>query len=134
MKKRLFSVLLAISMLLMLLPTASLAEEAPVTLKPVEQNVQTPAADGELEQKDEEPELSPSPEASPEAGGEEQKQQEAQQDQPKEQVQPVQPEDAYLTVTFQNKDGGEISSVVVKNGESVSAPAAPEVAGSKFVG
>lgn len=134
MKKRLFSVLLAISMLLMLLPTASLAEEAPAEVKPAEQAVQTPAEGGEPEQKDEEPELSPSPEASPQAGGKEQEGQEGQQDQPQEQVQPVQPEDAYLTVTFQDKDGGEISSAVVKNGESVSAPAAPEVAGSKFIG
>ena len=46
----------------------------------------------------------------------------------------MQPDDAYLTVVFQDKDGGEITTVVVKNGESVSAPAAPEVAGSKFVG
>ena len=86
MKKRLFSVLLAISMLLMLLPTASLAEEAPVALKPAEQNVQTPAAGGELEQKDKEPELAPTPITSPQAGGEEQKQQAAQQDQPQEQL------------------------------------------------
>ena len=49
-------------------------------------------------------------------------------------IEPVQPDDAYLTVVFQDKDGGEIASVVAKNGESVSAPAAPEVAGSKFVG
>ena len=43
-------------------------------------------------------------------------------------------DDAYLTVVFQDKDGGEIATVVAKNGESVSAPAAPEVPGSKFVG
>lgn len=49
-------------------------------------------------------------------------------------IEPVQPDDAYLTVVFQDKDGGEITTVVAKNGESVSAPAAPEVAGSKFVG
>ena len=49
-------------------------------------------------------------------------------------IEPVPSDDAYLTVVFQDKDGGEIATVIAKNGGSVSAPAAPEVAGSKFVG
>ena len=118
MKRRLFSLLLAVCMLLMILPATSLAEEIPSA--PAEAGAATPAQDGDATP-------SASPAQSP-AAEEEQKPQEGVR------IEPVQPDDAYLTVVFQNKDGGEIATVVVKNGGSVSAPAAPEVAGSKFVG
>lgn len=118
MKRRLFSLLLAVCMLLMILPATSLAEEIPSA--PAEAGAVTPAQDGDATP-------SASPAQSP-AAEEEQKPQEGVR------IEPVQPDDAYLTVVFQDKDGGEIATVVAKNGESVSAPAAPEVAGSKFVG
>ena len=118
MKRRLFSLLLAVCMLLMILPATSLAEEIPSA--PAEAGAATPVQDGDATP-------SASPAQSP-AAEEEQKPQEGVR------IEPVQPDDAYLTVVFQDKDGGEITTVVVKNGESVSAPAAPEVAGSKFVG
>lgn len=113
MKRRLFSLLLAVCMLLMILPATSLAEEIPSA--PAEAGAATPVQDGDATP-------SASPAQSP-AAEEEQKPQEG-----------VRFNDAYLTVVFQDKDGGEITTVVAKNGESVSAPAAPEVAGSKFVG
>lgn len=118
MKRRLFSLLLAVCMLLMILPATSLAEEIPSA--PAEAGAATPVQDGDATP-------SASPAQSP-AAQEEQKAQEGVR------IEPVQPDDAYLTVVFQDKDGGEITTVVAKNGESVSAPAAPEVAGSKFVG
>lgn len=118
MKRRLFSLLLAVCMLLMILPATSLAEEIPSA--PAEAGAATPVQDGDAT-----PSASP---AQSSAAEEEQKPQEGVR------IEPVQPDDAYLTVVFQDKDGGEITTVVVKNGESVSAPAAPEVAGSKFVG
>lgn len=118
MKRRLFSLLLAVCMLLMILPATSLAEEIPSA--PAEAGAATPVQDGDATP-------SASPAQSP-AAEEEQKPQEGVR------IEPVQPDDAYLTVVFQDKDGGEITTVVAKNGESVSAPAAPEVAGSKFVG
>ena len=118
MKRRLFSLLLAVCMLLMILPATSLAEEIPSA--PAEAGAATPVQDGDATP-------SASPAQSP-AAEEEQKPQEGVR------IEPVQPDDAYLTVVFQDKDGGEIATVVAKNGESVSAPAAPEVAGSKFVG
>lgn len=118
MKRRLFSLLLAVCMLLMILPATSLAEEIPSA--PAEAGAATPVQDGDATP-------SASPAQSP-AAEEEQKPQEGAR------IEPVQPDDAYLTVVFQDKDGGEITTVVAKNGESVSAPAAPEVPGSKFVG
>lgn len=118
MKRRLFSLLLAVCMLLMILPATSLAEEIPSA--PAEAGAATPVQDGDATP-------SASPAQSP-AAEEDQKPQEGAR------IEPVQPDDAYLTVVFQDKDGGEIATVVAKNGESVSAPAAPEVAGSKFVG
>ena len=118
MKRRLFSLLLAVCMLLMILPATSLAEEIPSA--PAEAGAATPVQDGDATP-------SASPAQSP-AAEEEQKPQEGVR------IEPVQPDDAYLTVVFQDKDGGEITTVVAKNGGSVSAPAAPEVAGSKFVG
>ena len=118
MKRRLFSLLLAVCMLLMILPATSLAEEIPSA--PAEAGAATPVQDGDATP-------SASPAQSP-AAEEEQKPQEGVR------IEPVQPDDAYLTVVFQDKDGGEIATVVAKNGGSVSAPAAPEVAGSKFVG
>lgn len=118
MKRRLFSLLLAVCMLLMILPATSLAEEIPSA--PAEAGAATPVQDGDATP-------SASTAQSP-AAEEDQKPQEGVR------IEPVQPDDAYLTVVFQDKDGGEITTVVVKNGESVSAPAAPEVAGSKFVG
>lgn len=118
MKRRLFSLLLAVCMLLMILPATSLAEEIPSA--PAEAGAATPVQDGDATP-------SASPAQSP-AAKEEQKPQEGVR------IEPVQPDDAYLTVVFQDKDGGEIATVVAKNGESVSAPAAPEVPGSKFVG
>lgn len=118
MKRRLFSLLLAVCMLLMILPATSLAEEIPSA--PAEAGAATPVQDGDATP-------SASPAQSP-AAEEEQKPQEGVR------IEPVQPDDAYLTVVFQDKDGGEITTVVAKNGESVSAPAAPEVEGSKFVG
>lgn len=118
MKRRLFSLLLAVCMLLMILPATSLAEEIPSA--PAEAGAATPVQDGDATP-------SASPAQSP-AAEEEQKPQEGVR------IEPVQPDDPYLTVVFQDKDGGEITTVVAKNGESVSAPAAPEVAGSKFVG
>ena len=118
MKRRLFSLLLAVCMLLMILPATSLAEEIPSA--PAEAGAATPVQDGDATP-------SASPAQSP-AAEEEQKPQEGVR------IEPVQPDDAYLTVVFQDKDGGEITTVVAKNRESVSAPAAPEVAGSKFVG
>lgn len=118
MKRRLFSLLLAVCMLLMILPATSLAEEIPSA--PAEAGAATPVQDGDATP-------SASPAQSP-AAEEEQKPQEGVR------IEPVQPDDAYLTVVFQDKDGGEITTVVAKNGESVSAPAAPEVPGSKFVG
>ena len=118
MKRRLFSLLLAFCMLLMILPETSLAEEIPSAH--AESGAATPVQDGDAT-------TSASPAQSP-AAEEEQKPQEGAR------IEPVQPDDAYLTVVFQDKDGGEITTVVAKNGESVSAPAAPEVPGSKFVG
>lgn len=118
MKRRLFSLLLAVCMLLMILPATSLAEEIPSA--PAEAGAATPVQDGDATP-------SASPAQSP-AAEEEQKPQEGVR------IEPVQSDDAYLTVVFQDKDGGEIATVVVKNGERVSAPAAPEVEGSKFVG
>lgn len=118
MKRRLFSLLLAVCMLLMILPATSLAEEIPSA--PAEAGAATPVQDGDATP-------SASPAQSPAA-------EEGQKPQEIVRIEPVQPDDAYLTVVFQDKDGGEITTVVVKNGESVSAPAAPEVAGSKFVG
>ncbi len=118
MKRRLFSLLLAVCMLLMILPATSLAEEIPSA--PAEAGATTPVQDGDATP-------SASPAQSPAA-------EEGQKPQEIVRIEPVQPDDAYLTVVFQDKDGGEITTVVVKNGESVSAPAAPEVAGSKFVG
>lgn len=118
MKRRLFSLLLAVCMLLMILPATSLAEEIPSA--PAEAGAATPVQDGDATP-------SASPAQSP-AAEEEQKPQEGVR------IEPVQPDDAYLTVVFQDKDGGEIATVIAKNGESVSAPAAPEVPGSKFVG
>lgn len=118
MKRRLFSLLLAVCMLLMILPTTSLAEEIPSA--PAEAGAATPVQDGDATP-------SASPAQSPAA-------EEGQKPQEEVRIEPVQPDDAYLTVVFQDKDGGEIATVVAKNGESVSAPAAPEVPGSKFVG
>ena len=118
MKRRLFSLLLAVCMLLMILPATSLAEEIPSA--PAEAGAATPVQGGDATP-------SASPAQSPAA-------EEGQKPQEEVRIEPVQPDDAYLTVVFQDKDGGEITTVVVKNGESVSAPAAPEVAGSKFVG
>ena len=118
MKRRLFSLLLAVCMLLMILPATSLAEEIPSA--PAEAGAATPVQDGDATP-------SASPAQSPVAEEEQKPQEEVR-------IEPVQPDDAYLTVVFQDKDGGEIATVVAKNGESVSAPAAPEVAGSKFVG
>ena len=118
MKRRLFSLLLAVCMLLMILPATSLAEEIPSA--PAEAGAATPVQDGDATP-------SASPAQSPAAEEEQKPQEEVR-------IEPVQPDDAYLTVVFQDKDGGEITTVVAKNGESVSAPAAPEVAGSKFVG
>ena len=118
MKRRLFSLLLAVCMLLMILPATSLAEEIPSA--PAEAGAATPVQDGDATP-------SASPVQSPAA-------EEGQKPQEEVRIEPVQPDDAYLTVVFQDKDGGEIATVVAKNGESVSAPAAPEVAGSKFVG
>ena len=118
MKRRLFSLLLAVCMLLMILPATSLAEEIPSA--PAEAGAATPVQDGDATP-------SASPAQSPAA-------EEGQKPQEEVRIEPVQPDDAYLTVVFQDKDGGEIATVIVKNGESVSAPAAPEVAGSKFVG
>ena len=118
MKRRLFSLLLAVCMLLMILPATSLAEEIPSA--PAEAGAATPVQDGDAT-----PSASPAQSPAAEVG---QKPQEGVR------IEPVQPDDAYLTVVFQDKDGGEITTVVAKNGESVSAPAAPEVAGSKFVG
>ena len=118
MKRRLFSLLLAVCMLLMILPATSLAEEIPSA--PAEAGAATPVQDGDATP-------SASPAQSPAA-------EEGQKPQEGVRIEPVQPDDAYLTVVFQDKDGGEITTVVAKNGESVSAPAAPEVAGSKFVG
>ena len=118
MKRRLFSLLLAVCMLLMILPATSLAEEIPSA--PAEAGAATPVQDGDATP-------SASPAQSPAA-------EEGQKPQEEVRIEPVQPDDAYLTVVFQDKDGGEIATVVAKNGESVSAPAAPEVPGSKFVG
>ena len=118
MKRRLFSLLLAVCMLLMILPATSLAEEIPSA--PAEAGAATPVQDGDATP-------SASPAQSPAA-------EEGQKSQEGVRIEPVQPDDAYLTVVFQDKDGGEITTVVAKNRESVSAPAAPEVAGSKFVG
>ncbi len=118
MKRRLFSLLLAVCMLLMILPATSLAEEIPSA--PAEAGAATPVQDGDATP-------SASPAQSPAA-------EEGQKPQEEVRIEPVQPDDAYLTVVFQDKDGGEITTVVAKNGERVSAPAAPEVAGSKFVG
>ena len=118
MKRRLFSLLLAVCMLLMILPATSLAEEIPSA--PAEAGAATPVQDGDATP-------SASPAQSPAAEEEQKPQEEVR-------IEPVQPDDAYLTVVFQDKDGGEIATVIVKNGESVSAPAAPEVPGSKFVG
>lgn len=118
MKRRLFSLLLAVCMLLMILPATSLAEEIPSA--PAEAGAATPVQDGDATP-------SASPVQSPAA-------EEGQKPQEGVRIEPVQPDDAYLTVVFQDKDGGEITTVVAKNGESVSAPAAPEVEGSKFVG
>ena len=105
-------------MLLMILPATSLAEDIPSA--PAEAGAATPVQDGDATP-------SASPAQSPAA-------EEGQKPQEGVRIEPVQPDDAYLTVVFQDKDGGEITTVVAKNGESVSAPAAPEVAGSKFVG
>lgn len=118
MKRRLFSLLLAVCMLLMILPATSLAEEIPSA--PAEAGAATPVQDGDAT-----PSASPAQSSAAEEG---------QKPQEEVRIEPVQPDDAYLTVVFQDKDGGEIATVVVKNGESVSAPAAPEVPGSKFVG
>ena len=118
MKRRLFSLLLAVCMLLMILPATSLAEEIPSA--PAEAGAATPVQDGDATP-------SASPAQSPAAEEEQKPQEEVR-------IEPVQPDDVYLTVVFQDKDGGEIATVIVKNGESVSAPAAPEVPGSKFVG
>lgn len=118
MKRRLFSLLLAVCMLLMILPATSLAEEIPSA--PAEAGAATPVQDGDATP-------SASPAQSPAA-------EEGQKPQEEVRIEPVPSDDAYLTVVFQDKDGGEIATVVAKNGESVSAPAAPEVAGSKFVG
>lgn len=118
MKRRLFSLLLAVCMLLMILPATSLAEEIPSA--PAEAGAATPVQDGDATP-------SASPAQSPAA-------EEGQKPQEEVRIEPVPSDDAYLTVVFQNKDGGEIATVIVKNGESVSAPAAPEVEGSKFVG
>ena len=118
MKRRLFSLLLAVCMLLMILPATSLAEEIPSA--PAEAGAATPVQDGDATP-------STSPAQSPAA-------EEGQKPQEEVRIEPVPSDDAYLTVVFQDKDGGEIATVVAKNGESVSAPAAPEVAGSKFVG
>lgn len=118
MKRRLFSLLLAVCMLLMILPATSLAEEIPSA--PAEAGAATPVQDGDATP-------SASPAQSPAA-------EEGQKPQEEVRIEPVPSDDAYLTVVFQDKDGGEIATVVAKNGESVSAPAAPEVPGSKFVG
>ncbi len=118
MKRRLFSLLLAVCMLLMILPATSLAEEIPSA--PAEAGAATPVQDGDATP-------SASPAQSPAA-------EEGQKPQEGVRIEPVQPDDAYLTVVFQDKDGGEIATVVVKNGESVSAPAAPEVDGMTFIG
>ena len=118
MKRRLFSLLLAVCMLLMILPATSLAEEIPSA--PAEAGAATPVQDGDAMP-------SASPAQSPAA-------EEGQKPQEGVRIEPVPSDDAYLTVVFQDKDGGEIATVVAKNGESVSAPAAPEVPGSKFVG
>lgn len=118
MKRRLFSLLLAVCMLLMILPATSLAEETPSA--PAEAGAATPVQGGDATP-------SASPAQSPAAEEEQKPQEEVR-------IEPVPSDDAYLTVVFQDKDGGEIATVVAKNGESVSAPAAPEVAGSKFVG
>ena len=118
MKRRLFSLLLAVCMLLMILPATSLAEEIPSA--PAEAGAATPVQDGDATP-------SASPAQSPAAEEEQKPQEEVR-------IEPVPSDDAYLTVVFQDKDGGEIATVVAKNGESVSAPAAPEVPGSKFVG
>lgn len=118
MKRRLFSLLLAVCMLLMILPATSLAEEIPSA--PAEAGAATPVQDGDATP-------SASPVQSP-AAEEDQKPQEGVR------IEPVPSDDLYLTVVFQDKDGGEISSVVVKNGGSVSAPAAPEVDGMTFIG
>lgn len=118
MKRRLFSLLLAVCMLLMILPATSLAEEIPSA--PAEAGAATPVQDGDATP-------SASPAQSPAA-------EEGQKPQEGVRIEPVPSDDAYLTVVFQDKDGGEIATVVAKNGESVSAPAAPEVPGSKFVG
>lgn len=105
MKRRLFSLLLAVCMLLMILPATSLAEEIPSA--PAEAGAATPVQDGDATP-------SASPAQSP-AAEEDQKPQEGAR------IEPVPSDDVYLTVVFQDKDGGEISSVVVKNGGSVSA-------------
>lgn len=118
MKRRLFSLLLAVCMLLMILPATSLAEEIPSA--PAEAGAATPVQDGDATP-------SASPAQSPAA-------EEGQKPQEGVRIEPVQPDDAYLTVVFQDKDGGEIATVVAKNGESVSAPAAPEVDGMTFIG
>ena len=118
MKRRLFSLLLAVCMLLMILPATSLAEEIPSA--PAEAGAATPVQDGDATP-------SASPAQSPAAEEEQKPQEEVR-------IEPVPSDDAYLTVVFQDQDGGEIATVVVKNGERVSAPAAPEVPGSKFVG
>lgn len=118
MKRRLFSLLLAVCMLLMILPATSLAEEIPSA--PAEAGAATPVQDGDATP-------SASPVQSP-AAEEDQKPQEGAR------IEPVPSDDVYLTVVFQDKDGGEIATVVAKNGESVSAPAAPEVDGMTFIG
>lgn len=106
MKRRLFSLLLAVCMLLMILPATSLAEEIPSA--PAEAGAATAVQDGDATP-------STSPAQSPAA-------EEGQKPQEGVRIEPVQPDDAYLTVVFQDKDGGEIATVVAKNGESVSAP------------
>lgn len=118
MKRRLFSLLLAVCMLLMILPATSLAEEIPSA--PAEAGAATPVQDGDATP-------SASPAQSPAA-------EEGQKPQEEVRIEPVPSDDAYLTVVFQDKDGGEITTVVVKNGESVSAPAALEVDGMTFIG
>ena len=82
MKRRLFSLLLAVCMLLMILPATSLAEEIPSA--PAEAGAATPVQDGDATP-------SASPAQSP-AAEEEQKPQEGVR------IEPVQPDDAYLTV------------------------------------
>lgn len=118
MKRRLFSLLLAVCMLLMILPATSLAEEIPSA--PAEAGAPTPVQDGDATP-------SASPAQSPAA-------EEKQKPQEEVRIEPVPSDDVYLTVVFQDKDGGEIATVVAKNGESVSAPAAPEVDGMTFIG